>query len=358
MIQKTKTRNSALDVVRCMALFCVISVHFFIETNFYSVAVTGWNMILPVMLNSFFRICVPLFIMLTGYLQNRKKAEKKYFLGIDKTLFIYLAACVLCGAFRLLSKEEGFSIIALVFGILDYSAAPYGWYIEMYIGLFLLTPFLNVLYHNLGSKRVKQYLLLVLVAMTALPNVTNIFQFFTPAFWTSPGNHFSGYHIIPDWWVGIYPLTYYFIGCYLSEYPIQISAKKNLLLLLVAFVFVGVFNYLRSYGAGFVWGPWQDYGSLLNVVLSVLVFVFIANRNYDWISGKKKSFLAAISDCCLGAYLLSYIFDKIVYGYLNQFTADFFERFPFFVITVPTVMTLSLAGSYVCNWLYRVLRRK
>ena len=31
--------------------------------------------------------------------------------------------------------------------------------------------------------------------------------------------------IIPDWWVNIYPLTYYFLGCYLREYKFNLRIR-------------------------------------------------------------------------------------------------------------------------------------
>ena len=38
------------------------------------------------------------------------------------------------------------------------------------------------------------------------------------------------YSLIPDWWIGIYPLTYYFIGCYLKEYKVTIIVAVPVLL--------------------------------------------------------------------------------------------------------------------------------
>ena len=35
------------------------------------------------------------------------------------------------------------------------------------------------------------------------------------------------YNLIPDWWINIYPLTYYFIGCYLKEYQIKMKKHNN-----------------------------------------------------------------------------------------------------------------------------------
>ena len=38
-------RNSALDITRIVALFSVVSVHFFLKTGFYKYTVTGKRML-------------------------------------------------------------------------------------------------------------------------------------------------------------------------------------------------------------------------------------------------------------------------------------------------------------------------
>ena len=43
------------------------------------------------------------------------------------------------------------------------------------------------------------------------------------------------------------PLTYYFIGAYISEYDIKIRKRNNFILLVVSLFLFGVFNYMRSY---------------------------------------------------------------------------------------------------------------
>ena len=60
--------------------------------------------------------------------------------------------------------------------LLAFTGAPHAWYVEMYIGLFLLILFLNVLYHGLTSRRQKQVLILTLLAVTALPALTNLYH--------------------------------------------------------------------------------------------------------------------------------------------------------------------------------------
>ena len=40
------------------------------------------------------------------------------------------------------------NIINSIIYIFNFTACPNAWYLEMYIGLFLLIPFLNIIYNN------------------------------------------------------------------------------------------------------------------------------------------------------------------------------------------------------------------
>lgn len=48
-----KQRNINLDIIRCVAVFFVISVHFFLNNGFYSEIVVGKRMYIMVMMRTF-----------------------------------------------------------------------------------------------------------------------------------------------------------------------------------------------------------------------------------------------------------------------------------------------------------------
>ena len=41
-----KFRDPALDIIRCIALLCVVSVHFFLYSEFYNETVAGIDMLI------------------------------------------------------------------------------------------------------------------------------------------------------------------------------------------------------------------------------------------------------------------------------------------------------------------------
>ena len=104
--------------------------------------------------------------------------------------------------FRLFYLNEDISKLKLLLGIFNFTADEYAWYIEMYIGLFLLIPFLNIMYEGLKTKKNKQYLILTLLIMVSISPIINFITVRNVKL-----------EIIPNWWNSIYPLVYYFIGC-------------------------------------------------------------------------------------------------------------------------------------------------
>lgn len=351
-----KARNPAMDIVRCFALFCVISVHFFAHIRFYYQPVIGNEMYILTLMRSFFMICVPLFLLLTGYLNCNKKLTKGYYLKISRTIGIYLLASVACIIYRLAVNHEDISLVYLIGGFFGYKNAPYAWYIEMYIGLFLLTPFLNVLYNNLDSKRKKQALVLTFIILTALPSIINIYRpdlnwFLNPSSSSEYGP------IIPDWWINIYPLTYYFLGCYLREYKLNIRIRYQALLLLLVIIANGSFNFYRSYNTTFIQGEWQQYYGITQVIQAVLVFSIIARINYSKFPAALTKFIGKISGLCLGGYLISWIFDSYIYKILNTNIPKATDRLPYFLITVPIVFICSIIASFILNKIYDIAEK-
>lgn len=186
-------------------------------------------MYLATFLRQFLMICVPLFMMLTGYLTGDRKPCRNYYWKLVDTLGVYILASLCCTVYKLYAGYETFWSYRLVNDITSYAAAPYSWYVEMYIGLFLLCPFLNAGWKAMEGKRGKQQLLLVLLILTAVPGVVNIFRPWLSWF-RAPASSDDYLQLLPDYWVGLYPFLYYFLGCYIREYGLVVRPCKALIL--------------------------------------------------------------------------------------------------------------------------------
>lgn len=391
-----RRRNSTLDVIRIVGLFSVVGVHFFLHTGFYSQPYTGegpiesiikaisegdpdyltsaW-MFLMYMLRTLFNVCVPLFIILTGYLMSKKTLSRKYYSGIRKTLIIFVLASVVhfffkgfrddqlvkaavqAGGieevFKAFSESGSLGFKNFILGIFDYRHANYSWYIEMYIGLFLIIPFLNLGYNHLKSRRQKQVLVLSFVFISILPSLFNIFNFDTAAWWLDPRSSDTFQKFLPAFWMGIYPITYYYIGMYLREFGLRPKTKSLFGIFGVSLLLFTLFNIFRSGGKGFVTGAYNYWYGFIPCVLSVVLFELLRRINSQNWSEKVKFCLWKVSDLVVGAFLMSFVSDMLVYDFFKSKVTTFSERMPFIFVVVPVSFLLALVFSLVLDLLYR-----
>lgn len=346
-----ENRKSSMDIIRITALFTVISLHYLLYNGFYSTTVEGAGMYIMCFMRTLFSICVPLFILLTGYLMCKKTLSRKYYKGITKTLIIYVLASIACMIFKAVKGNFTLTLNNIFFGILDFTGANYSWYIEMYIGLFLLIPFLNLIYNNLKSKRQKQALVLTLIVLTVLPTMLNIFNFDSTSWWLNPTSSDEYQKLIPYSWGSIYPITYYFTGAYIREFGVNIKTRTLLIIFVICVFLFSSFNIYRCHGTTFITGTYIQRGGCEPYTLSVLVFILLSRIKANNLPIKGRKALKFISDTVLGAYLVSYIFDNIVYPILNNNVAIVVDRLPYYFVTVPCVFICSVALSVVLNLL-------
>lgn len=349
-----KQRDIRLDIIRIFSLFTVVGVHFFLNSGFYDQIVSGKKMFVMCTIRSFFIICVPMFITLTGYLMNKKQLSKKYYKGIVKTLIIYLICSVIYSAFRKFYLNDNITIKTFIKSILDFHGTAYSWYIEMYIGLFLLIPFLNLIFNNLKSQKQANILLLTLIILIGVPSILNIFNFSSFEWWKTPSISNKYVKLFPEWWSAIYPIFYYFLGAYLSKYKINLNKKWNILLLVMLLILDGLFNFYRSYGSHYVKGTWNNYSSAIIMCSTFLVFNLLLNIKVSNNNTTQNRFLKTISDACLGGYLISCIFDEIYYNYLNTWIPTIKDRFIYAPIIVIAVFISSILLSIIINLLYKL----
>jgi len=357
-MEKKQNRSPGLDVIRCIALLCVISVHFFLRTDFYSTPVTGLAMYGMILLRNSFMICVPLFMMLTGYLITSTDLSKKYYIKLVRILFVYILASLFCALYKIFVQKTGMSVFGMILNMFAFENAPYSWYVEMYIGLFLMVPFLNILYKGLQTQKMKQALLITLLILTTLPKMLNAYCASGLDWWLRPSSSQDYIDLVPDMWVSLYPITYFYLGRYLREFPLKLKPGRIFLCGIAVFILAGLYNCYRSYGSCFVPGPWQSYSSCFIMTQSVLVFSFFTSLHYDRLPAWTSRVLARCSELSLGAYLVSWIFDMIVYGKLNSYVVSMEGKLRWMPVTVLTVLICSVLLSQVIDWLYRLTAKK
>lgn len=360
MSQSEPNRYPALDITRCFALLCVVTYHFFAYTNFYHSSVEGIRMIVLGILYYVSYLGVPLFLLLSGYLMGSKRPSKHYYCKIFHTLGIYVLASGCCYLYRYFAKAE--PAVAgnwgdFLAGTLDYSVIPHAWYIAMYIGLFFMIPYLNILYDALDGKQQRRGLVLTFVCIIMLPEVTNILSVESGQ-WLGFRLHTDEYQtLLPDYWHSFFPVAYYLIGRHLREYPLPWKPMTRFLVAAGSVLAVGGGNVLLCYGTSLVLGPWVSYASALIMIHAVLIFQFLSRLECSRMPAKAANFLSLLSRLCLGAYLVSWIFEDIFHKQACLLEPDGYRRMLFLPILVPAVYLCSLALSGVLDGIYGIFAK-
>ncbi len=192
----TKKRNSNIELLRIVAMLMVISIHFWgkcimpSNENLYEPAnLFGW------FIRGFSYMGVNIFIITSAFFQCTKKQFNlqgvvKLILEVwfySVLIFLTLHAC-----------GVAFSSGEILSAFTPILSGEY-WFITVYVGLYLLTPFLNKLIRSLSKNEMKLLLAILLIFFSVIPNI------YPSSKWLNFG---SGYGIV--WFIVLY-----FIGAYL-----------------------------------------------------------------------------------------------------------------------------------------------
>lgn len=322
-------RIAGLDLVRTVAAFFVVCVHFYLNCGYYSAPLEGTAMFFATYGRWLFLTCVPLFIMMTGYFKLNKKFGAAHY----KSLIPILVAYVIISVIKIIASNYLYGTVYYfsdaVRNILNYQMA---WYVGMYISLMLLVPFLNIMWHALDLKMKRILIASLLFISTLYPLVK---------------------FVAPSYWQMLYPFVYYFIGAYIRENQPKIKKWIAVLILAVILILetIGVFRYTN--GAAFKWdflGAIDNgYNAFPVVVCTVIVFMCL----YDVkIKSKVLCFIfRKISSVSLEIYLFAGIFDAYIYYYAKRYILEGAAFMPYFL---PLVL-MSFFGALIASLLYKAV---
>lgn len=324
-----------LDILRALAIVYVIGGHYFINTDFNNAPFNTPLLFLLGMVQTFTMIGVPIFLILTGYLNlSKTDPSKKYYKGIWRVLFAYLFFSVVTILFRKYYLGDEKSVFQWVHSIFSYDAIPYSWYIEMWIGLFLLTPFLNKLWNAIPNKKERCVLILILFIMASLLDFTNRY----------------GLHLLPEYWKdACYPLLAFYIGTWLRSY--QPTYKPIILIGIITALclFNPIASSIVAHGKPMMHLQGSPMG-IVSIPLSICVFLLFYKTDIK--NRPMRSLITKISLLSLDMYLVAYLFDQWFYPIWKQYLGSTQQELaPFYLLII-----LSLVmGTFLTAWAKDIL---
>ena len=224
----------------------------------------------------------------------------------------------------------------MISGLINFESIEYAWYLLMYLGLFLMIPFLNLSFNGLASNRQRLVLIGTFLYLSILPSLLH-----------------RRVHLLTVWWKNLSPIAYYFTGAYLRRTQPKVSAEKaaGVLLLLVA-AFVGVDVLLLGPG-----GEWTievtRHDHYQGYVCALLCFLILQNAGADRFPRALQAWIGRLAGLSLSIYLLSWITDALVYPRFKAAVPDLNRQFWYML----PVGLLSFFGAAVLAWLADFLIR-
>ena len=179
---------------------------------------------------------------------------------------------------------------------------------------------------QLTDRRQLLMLALTMVLLTALPSAT-------PA------------HLLPEYWTGLYPLTYYTLGAVIRRMELRLPCRVGLLGAVLTAALMGLLSSLTAAGGVFTDGFVQGgNGGFLTTILVVMSFLGIYRLPLP--RGTAR-LLAWLSGGVFEGYLLSRLLDVWVYDLFPQWHGPSCYPLLFLLVTIPVFLISILAGKAV-----------
>ncbi len=297
---KIKPRQSNIELLRILSILLIISFHYVYKSG-YIVTELNTNTLIVKTFYLFGELGVNLFILITGYFMVKEKFKvKKLILLIAEVIFYYLIIILIgikCGVIFVPNNIKDWYTI--IFGNMH---ASY-WFIIVYIIIYILSPYFNILINNMSKKEFKRLLIISLIIWSIIPT-------FLGVFYNTSETLFYYSRLI---WL----IIIYFVGAYIRLYDFEILDNKIkkllcacLSFLIMFFTIIFIYNNLDFFSKlglveiSYFWTP----NNIFMFLLSISIFGLFLSVNI-----KELKIVNILSTTTLGIYLLH---DNIINSYM------------------------------------------
>ena len=348
----TQTRHGGLDLLRVLAIYMVMQIH---AGEFEYIGADGTVLHTPgswavAWTNSLLRVCVPLFVMITGFFLFPVGDERRFFRKrFTRVLIPFVVWCIVYAVYFYARGQA-----TLHATLLHIAKIPvnYGtevghlWFVYMLMGIYLIAPVVSP--WVVSASRGSMELFLALWAVTLLLPYIHLYasEVLGECFWNSTPTlyYFSGF------------LGYAVLAAYIRRFGMAPSPRLNLLAVLMI-----VLGYAVTLG-GFLHrlGYVQQVKDLeltwnfttLNVALMTAgLFLLFRNVSAGHSTAPAWRLIDGLSRLSYGMYLAHILVLDAVHSLLAPLLANAFLRIPAvalttFILTALLVRLISrLPGS-------------
>lgn len=338
-----KKRELYSDILKIISIFLVIIIHVIAAYRDKYLYTNGKYYFILTFVDSFTRIAVPIFFMITGTFMLSKKTEKysDYFKKrIPKLLIPFFLISIVYYIYECNKMGESKSIIDFITAFLNNGVKYHFWYMYTIILIYLLIPFLQILVQNLDKKRLLNLIILLFVLSNGFNTIsllTNRYEYGILRVFTLP-SMFSY-------------INYLFLGYYLYKYSLNNTKKKKIILFIISIICICLIPVFDHY---FINGSRNDEMLIATCILPIIpsVFSYIFVRDYfkdKKIPDKIYSIVSVVSSCVIYIYMIHvYVIEKFEKDFSKYWTHDSFKGNILRIIIVTVVsFIVSLLISYL-----------
>lgn len=288
-----KTREANLDVLRIVSMLLIILLHSINHSGVLEQAEASgkWMYFYVRFTYAMCMVCVNIYVMLSGYFMVNAKFR------LHKLITLWMEAAFYSFVLKLLfmlAGKETFSLVSLASCFFPILTGRY-WFLTIYVGMYLISPFLNILIHAMTKKQ---------------HSLLNLCLFGIMSVWVSIHPVIAGMNSGGGWGLAWF-VVLYLAAAWLRLYytpdgkPLKFFAVYFAIPLLIAAAQVVLKVYGNIPGAGTllaIVGNWFQYNSAPVYVMSICLFAGFMNiriRGERW--SKVIVFIASLT---FGVYLI------------------------------------------------------
>ena len=340
------TRHRGFDLLRVIAIYMVVQIH---TGEFEYIATdgtvlhtagswaVGWT-------NSLLRVCVPLFVMISGFFLFPVGDERKFFRKrFTRVLLPFLVWCVV---YAFYSYAQGAATLQATLLNIAHIPVNYGtevghlWFVYMLMGIYLIAPVLSPWIVSAGQKSMELFLALWGITLL-LPFIHLVFpEVWGECYWNATPTlyYFSGFIgyvvlsvYIKRFWmapsrrvdlaaIGMIVMGYgVTLGGFLYQLRYEHVVKNleltwNFTVLNVAIMTAGLFLLFRNLrGAGGNSLPWQFIGDLSRMSFGIyLAHILVLNAIHARLAPMIGNAFLRIPTIAIATFVITYLGVKLL----------------------------------------------
>lgn len=292
-----KERVSNYELLRIVSMFFIVLYHTIHHGNIINNCTNEGLKIILEFIMLVIVVHVNSFVLVTGYFQSKSSFKQSKLWSIINANWFYKAFIVII--FAILNIEK-FTTVDLFINFFPLNLTEY-WFINPYLVIYCLSPFLNKFIDSLDKKIYQKLLIVLFIILSIFPYVTGN-QIY-------PNDGFTLYNFV----------ILYLIGAYLRRYPLKESYLfKNLsnnyfqIFTIVVFFACIIINYSFNRTAYSILGTnslfdmfgyniinmTRAYSNPIVIIQSLAFFTFFGTLNF------KSKLINRLSKLTLGVYII------------------------------------------------------